>query len=498
MEKGQILTIEIEDISTEGQGIGKADGLAVFVKGTVIGDVAKVELTKLKKRYAFAKLIELVEPSPHRVEAFCPYDKMCGGCSFGTTAYEGQLELKEKQVRDKLVRLGGLENPKMNPIIGMEEPWRYRNKATMPVSTGGLMTKKGGIVEPVHEPRIGFYQAKTHDVVDCQDCLLQSEPAMAAAEAVRQFMIEDNITSYDPRWDKGLMKHMIVKTAIGTGEVMVVLVINGKGIPNGQKLVQMLDEAIYNIPVYEDGPFAGVEFNLESVIINVNKGDTKDIMGEECITLAGKPVIKETIGDLTFEISPLSFYQVNREQMMQLYGKALEYANLQGGETVLDLYCGVGTIGLFCADEMRKKGDAGMVIGIETIKGAVLDANRNAVINGIVNARYVCGKAEDEMPKMVGMAPDDRPDDDPNKIMIDRADVVILDPPRAGCDERLLETVVKVGPERIVYVSCDPATLARDVKYLGENGYEFVEATPVDMFPHTGHVEAVTLLVKAQ
>lgn len=498
MEKGQILTIEIEDIGTEGQGIGKADGLAVFVKGTVIGDVAKVELTKLKKRYAFAKLIELVEPSPHRIEAFCPYDKMCGGCTFGSTAYEGQLALKEKQVRDRLERLGGLENPKINPIIGMEEPWRYRNKASMPVSTGGLMTKKGGIVEPVHEPRIGFYQAKSHDVVNCEDCLLQSEPAMAAAEALRQFMIEDNITSYDPRWDKGLMKHLIVKTAVGTGEVMVILVINGKGIPNGQKLVQMLDEAIYNVPVYDDGPFAGVEFNLESVIVNINKGDNNNIMGEECITLAGKPTIKETIGGLTFEISPLSFYQVNREQMIQLYGKALEYADLKGGETVLDLYCGVGTIGLFCADEMRRKGDAGMVIGIETIKGAVIDANRNAVINGIVNARYVCGKAEDEMPKMVGLVPHNLDDDNPNKIMIERADVAILDPPRAGCDERLLETVVKVGPERIVYVSCDPATLARDIKYLGEHGYEFVEATPVDMFPHTGHCEVVTLLVKAE
>ena len=292
------------------------------------------------------------------------------------------------------------------------------------------------------------------------------------------------------------MKHMIVKTAIGTGEVMVVLVINGKGIPNGQKLVQMLDEAIYNIPVYDDGPFAGAEFNLESVVINVNKGDTKDIMGEECITLAGKPTIKETIGGLTFEISPLSFYQVNREQMMQLYGKALEYADLKGGETVLDLYCGVGTIGLFCADEMRRKGDAGMVIGIETIKGAVIDANRNAVLNGIVNARYVCGKAEDEMPKMVGLAPDDRPDDDPNKIMIERADVAILDPPRAGCDERLLETVVKVGPERIVYVSCDPATLARDITVLQDLGYVFIECTPVDMFPNSAHVEVVSLLQK--
>ena len=495
MEKGQILEIKIEDIGTEGQGIGKYDGLAIFVKDTVVDDVVKVELTKLKKNYAFGKAVEVVQPSPYRIEPVCKYNRKCGGCIYGNTDYEGQLKVKEKQVRDRLTRLGGLKDPKINPIIGMEEPFRYRNKAGMPVSTGGLITKKGGIVEPVHEPRIGFFQAKSHDVVDCEDCMLQSEPAMAAARALRQFMKEDNITSYDPRWDKGLMRHMVVRTAAGTGEVMVILVINGKGIPNGQKLVEMLDDAIYNVPVYEDGPLAGVEFNLESVIVNIHKGKGSDIMGEECVVLAGKPTITETIGDLSFEISPLSFYQVNREQMVKLYGKAIEYADLKGGETVLDRNCGVGTIGLFCADEMRKKGDdAGMVIGIESVKGAVLNANRNAVINGIVNARYVCGKAEEELPKMVGLAPDHRKDDDPNKIKIDHADVVILDPPRAGCDPRLLESVLKVEPERIVYVSCDPATLARDIKLLEYEGYKFVEATPVDMFPWTGHVEVVCLL----
>jgi len=499
MEKGQILEIKIEDIGTEGQGIGKYEGLAIFVKDTVVGDVVKVELTKLKKNYAFAKVVEVVEESPYRIEPICKYSRKCGGCIYGNTAYEGQLKLKEKQVRDRLTRLGGLTDPKINPIIGMDEPFRYRNKAGMPVSTGGLITKKGGIVEPVHEPRIGFFQAKSHDVVDCDDCMLQSEPAMAAARALRQFMKEDNITSYDPRWDKGLMRHMVVRTAAGTGEVMVILVINGKGIPNGQKLVEMLDEAIYNVPVYEDGPLAGVEFNLESVIVNIHKGKGSEIMGEECVVLAGKPTITETFGDLSFEISPLSFYQVNREQMVKLYGKAIEYADLKGGETVLDLYCGVGTIGLFCADEMRKKGDdSGMVIGIESVKGAVLNANRNAVINGIVNARYVCGKAEEELPKMVGLAPDHRKDDDPNKIKIEHADVVILDPPRAGCDPKLLESVLKVEPERIVYVSCDPATLARDIKLLEYEGYKFVEATPVDMFPWTGHVECVSLLQKVK
>ena len=494
MKKGDIVRLRIEDISHEGQGIGKADGFAVFVKNTVLGDVVDAELTKVKKNYAFGKVVEMVEESDLRQEPICQYAGQCGGCAFQKMTYEGQLQLKRKQIVDKLVRLGGLEDPKVNDAIGMEEPFRYRNKASMPVSTGGLITKKGGIVEPVHEPRIGFYQAKSHDVVNCDDCMLQSEPAMAAARALRQFMEEDNITSYDPRWEKGLMRHMIVRTAMGTGQVMVILVINGKGIPNAAKLIQMLDDAIFEVPVYEEGPLAGVEFSLESVVININKKNTSDILGEECITLAGSPTIMEKVGDLEFEISPLSFYQVNPQQMEKLYGKVVEYADLKGGETVLDLYCGVGSIGLFLADDMRKKGDsAGRVIGIESVKPAVVDANRNAVVNGIVNARYVCGKAEEEMPKMVsGEGLKDE------SLRITQADVVILDPPRAGCEEELLKAVVDVDPAKIVYVSCDPATLARDIKFLVANGYEFVECTPVDLFPWTSHCEVVSLLVKAE
>ena len=490
MKKGDIVRLKIEDISHEGQGIGKADGFAVFVKNTVLGDVVDAELTKVKKNYAFGKVVEMVEESGLRQEPICQYAGQCGGCAFQKMTYEGQLHLKRKQIVDKLVRLGGLEDPKVNDAIGMEEPFRYRNKASMPVSTGGLITRKGGIVEPVHEPRIGFYQAKSHDVVNCDDCMLQSEPAMAAARALRQFMEEDNITSYDPRWEKGLMRHMIVRTAMGTGQVMVILVINGKGIPNAAKLIQMLDDAIFEVPVYEEGPLAGVEFSLESVVVNVNKKNTSDILGEECITLAGSPTIMEKVGDLEFEISPLSFYQVNPQQMEKLYGKVVEYADLKGGETVLDLYCGVGSIGLFLANDMRNKGDnTGRVIGIESVKPAVLDANRNAVVNGIVNARYVCGKAEEEMPKMVsGEGLKDE------SLRITQADVVILDPPRAGCEEELLKAVVEVDPAKIVYVSCDPATLARDIKFLVANGYEFVEATPCDMFPWTGHCEVVSLL----
>ena len=597
------------------------------------------------------------EPSADRIEAFCPYFGQCGGCAYGELSYDAQLALKEKQVRDKLIRLGGVagleksldageslgaerasgtaekfdadgtpgvqepftgteaatgmplaQTPRLRPIIGMEEPFRYRNKATMPVWTGGVITRKGGILENLSTPAVGFYQAKSHDVVDCYDCFLQSEPAMAAAEALRQFMISDNITAYDPKWEKGLLRHLAVKTARGTGEVMVILVINGKGIPNAEKLVEMLDDAIYNLPQREDG----VEYNLESVILNVNKAEGKgskgkkdqkggkpdkgqaasrgqrggSIFGQECITLAGKPTILEQVGDLKFEISPLSFYQVNPVQMEALYNKAIEYADLSGDETVLDLYCGVGTIGLFAAREMERKQqeragldsaddlnsdehgvvlqsngndgfmkdeltegktaavmsedslaaereadrniekssdfvenrqmtmNAGRVIGIESVKEAVLDANRNAVINGIVNARYVCGKAEEVLPLMVQSdliddgskvgregAENGKAETKPavkidDSLKIDHADVVFLDPPRAGCDERLLETVVAAAPERIVYVSCDPATLARDVKYLTGNGYAFVEGTPVDMFPWTGSVETVCLLSK--
>ena len=541
MEKGQIVELTIEDMSAEGRGIGKIyddeRGFAVFVQDTVVGDRAKVELTKVKKNYAFGRVSEMLALSPDRQESFCPHSGLCGGCVYSKLSYEAQLALKEKQVREKLVRLGGLTDPVIMPIIGMggedatEVPFRYRNKASMPVSTGGLITQKGGIVKPVHEPRVGFYRPKSHNVVDCTDCLLQSEPAMAAAAALRKFMEEDHITSYDPRWEKGLMRHMIVRTAAGTGEVMVILVINGKAIPNAPKLVEMLDEAIYNVPVYEDGPLAGVEFNLESVIVNINKSKNLEgqILGEECITIAGKPTITEEVGGLSFEISPLSFYQVNREQMVRLYEKALEYASLKGDETVLDLYCGVGTIGLFAAAEMNRRtaelnaaaasgqavenaasgqaaaaalsgttasGQAaadkspGRVIGIESVKGAVLDANRNATINGIVNARYVCGKAEEELPKMV----DPKSELKDESLRVTHADVVILDPPRAGWEQPLLEAVVKAAPERIVYVSCDPATLARDIKWLGEHGYEFKEATPCDMFPWTGHVETVVLL----
>ena len=486
MNRNDVVRLTIEDISTEGRGIGRADGMAVFVKDTVVGDVVEAEITKVKKNYAFGQVKEYIKKSNDRIEVLCPYNERCGGCIYQELNYESQLMLKKKQVTDKIIRLGGIKYPDIKDTIGMESPFYYRNKAVMPISTGGLITKKGGIVNPVHEPRVGFYRAKSHEVIDCGDCLLQSEPAMAAAEAVRRFMEEDNITSYDERWDKGLMKSMTVRTAFGSGQVMVIFAINGKGIPNAEKLVRMLDEAIYEIGSDENGSSETYGFNLESVILNIQKKGGP--AGGEWITLAGRPVITEYVGGLEFEISPKSFYQVNPVQMEMLYGKAIEYAALTGEETVLDLYCGVGTIGLFFADYMRKQGGKGRVIGIESVKEAVIDANRNAVINGIVNARYICGKAEEELPKLMKGNYDDK------GIGVDKADVVILDPPRAGCDERLLDAVAELSPEKIIYISCDPATLSRDIKRLSEKGYGFCEATPVDMFPWTGAIEVAALL----
>lgn len=486
-EKGLIYDFAIEDMSDEGSGIGRIDGLVVFVPGAVAGDRVRARIVKVRKNFAVAELVELIEESPGRRGDICPHQGECGGCSLGALDYAVQLRLKENQVRNKLIRLGGVREPVLAPIIGMRPGDNggrgcrgYRNKAVMPVSTGGLMTKKGGVQVPVHEPHIGFYRARSHDAVDCADCRIQADTAMAAAEATRRFMSEDHICSYDDRWSKGLMKSMTVRTAFVTGEVMVIYDINGKGVPNAEKLVGYLDEA-----VYKAGGF------LESVV--VRNGKTTE-------TLAGKPTIADSIEvgerQLMFEISADSFYQVNHAQMERLYGVVREYCKkalemLQAGarsgrnssaETlVLDLYCGIGTIGLCVSDLV------GSVHGIEVVKEAVIDANRNATINGIVNATYTCGKAEEILAGggTAGGAMDAAD-----------ADIAILDPPRAGCRRELLDAVGKAEIPFIIYVSCDPATLARDIKILGEMGYEPVEATPVDMFPDTGHVETVALLSK--
>jgi 23S rRNA (uracil1939-C5)-methyltransferase len=475
---GTEIELDIMDISYEGKGIGKADGLAVFVDETIPGDKVRVKLTKVKKNYAEGIVVELLTPSADREDNFCEHASACGGCPLAGMSYESQLALKQNQVAERIKRLGGVQNPLIQPILGMDEPLGYRNKATLPVSTGGNRKIKGGIIQNLGEPAVGFYKVRSHEVVNCDNCQLQTAPSMAAAETLRQFMKEDNITAWDETWTQGLMRHLIVKTAFATKEVMVILVVNGKGIPGIEKLIHMLDDAI-----------ADTGFSLESLYMNINTEKTSAIYGKDTLLLAGRKAIRDRIGELDLDVSPLSFYQINPLMTVKLYDKVLEYAKLTGSENVLDLYCGVGAIGLYCA------GNAGMVLGIESVRDAVLDANRNAVLNGIVNARFILGKAEEVLPKLLEEDPE-YPLDEDNVNIARHADVVILDPPRAGCPQPLLEAVAQVSPDRIVYVSCDPATLARDIKALAGLGYKFVEATPVDMFPWTLHVETVVLMIR--
>lgn len=470
MKQGDLVTIDIIDAGMEGEGIGRADGMAVFVPGAVVGDRVQVELTMVKKNFARGQMLVLEEPSPDRQEAFCQYYGDCGGCSLQAMTYDAQLKLKEKWVKDKLVRIGGQEDPKVMPTIGMEDPIEYRNKAQFPVNAGYMKKNAEGKYRNTQPVRVGFYRPRSHSVVDCDYCAIQSAPANAIAEAVRQYVEETGVSIYDEKSGIGMLRHVIVKSGFTTGEVMAIFVVNDDHLPKVERLVELCDDAVNALGTDEDWFWA-----LESVVLNINRSKGGEIMGKDCVTIAGKNTILDQIGDLTFEISPLSFYQVNPVQTVALYDKVKEFAGLTGEETILDLYCGVGTIGLYCAE------GAARIIGVEVVKQAVIDANRNAVINGIVNAEYICGKAEEVLAK---------------RLQGVKADVVILDPPRSGCDQALIDSVLKVAPKRIVYVSCDPATMARDIKVLTERDYKLEVAQPVDMFPHTANVETVVLLSK--
>ena len=454
MEKNQLIELTIKDQSKDGRGIGSCDGLIVFVDGCVLGDRVSARVTKLKKRYALAKVEEILEPSEHRLEDVCPYIDDCGGCAFGKLKYEKQLELKERHVRDVLERIGGVQNPELEPIISMSEPRFYRNKARLAIYP---KTRS-----------VGFLGRMSHKVIDCHECRLQSEPVVAVADALR--------ASFDAQGDSDKIKKLVVKTSFSSGEVMVVPTVDDKDL-DLESFIYAVDESINAIPSFDDG----FEYYLSSVALDVSEQKPSKQHKTRAEIIAGRPVIDDGLLGLAFEISPYSFYQVNPVQAEHLYEKAVEYAGIKGGETVLDLYCGVGTIGLFMA-----RAGAGKVIGIELVKEAVLNANRNAVINGIVNAIYYTGKAEEELPKLR------------EEGKIEKADVVILDPPRKGCDEVLLKAVVDTEADRIVYISCDPATMSRDIKYLVEKGYEYVKGTPVDMFPHTGHVECIALIQRVK
>lgn len=454
--------MEIVDLSTQGEGIGKVEGLAIFVPGAIPGETVKVRIAEHKKSIARGIVEKIITPSPYRIKPFCKYEGNCGGCGLQSIRYDGQLIIKKKWVKDRLSRIGGIENPIVHDVIPMEDPVIYRNKAQY------VVARVTGEEKKLRACTVGFHRARTHEAIDIDHCPIQTEAANRIAEVVRNYVKEFKVPVYDSKTGTGLLRHLIVKTAYGTGDVMVILVATARRIPGAEWLAGKISEALEDMEGY----------SFESMILNVNRTKRGEIMGTECITLGGNPTIIDEMMGKQFEISALSFYQVNPTQTEKLYQKVIEYADLNGTETVLDLYCGVGTIGLFLADKAKR------VIGIESQKKAVMDANRNAVLNGCVNAEFIHGKAEEELPKLTGQGI--------------QPDLIVLDPPRSGCDLALLAAVAEAGPPKIIYVSCDPATLARDLKYLRGHGYEMVEAQPVDLFPHAGNVEVVALLTKSQ
>ena len=458
-KKNDILTVEITDMGVDGEGIGKVDGFTLFVKDALIGDVAEVKVMKAKKQYGYARLMKLLTPSPDRVEPVCSVARTCGGCQIQALSYSKQLEFKKNKVRGNLIRIGGFPeafiDEIMEPIAGMEEPFHYRNKAQYPVGTD----KEGNLIA-------GFYAGRTHQIIPNLDCALGAEINQVVLEKILAFMNQHKLTAYNEETHKGLVRHILIRVGFTTKEIMVCLVIDGKKLPYSEKLAEVLTE----IP------------GMTSITFSINEENTNVIMGKQIQPVWGQTYITDYIGNVKYQISPLSFYQVNPVQTEVLYGQALEYAGLTGNETVWDVYCGIGTISLFLAQKAKK------VYGVEIVPQAIEDARRNAEINGIQNAEFFVGKAEEVLPMYYAEYAKEHPGESAH------ADVIMVDPPRKGCEESVLTTMVNMQPERIVYVSCDSATLARDLKYLCGNGYELRKVRAVDMFPHTGHIETVVLL----
>ncbi|MFD7525049.1 23S rRNA (uracil(1939)-C(5))-methyltransferase RlmD [Paenibacillus chitinolyticus] len=458
VEKNGEYTAEIIGIGHDGEGVGRVEGFTLFVPGALPGERVRLKVLKLKKQYGYAKLLDVLESSPDRVGAPCPiYDK-CGGCQLQHLDYAAQLKVKRQLVVDNLERIGKLKVAKeadaeadgivVYPTIGMSDPWRYRNKAQVPFGE-----EQGGLVG-------GFYAQGSHRIIDMEACLIQHANNDEVIAKVKEIGRGLGIRAYREETHEGLLRHVVVKVGFRTGEIMVVLVTNGKEIPHVEEWIEKIRAAIPGVA---------------SICQNVNTGRTNVIFGATTRVLWGREVIYDYIGDVKFAISARSFFQVNPVQTEALYGKALEYAGLTGGETVVDAYCGIGTISLFLAKHAKK------VYGVEIVPEAIEDAKRNAELNGIRNAEFAVGGAEDVLPEWqrAGVRPD----------------VIVVDPPRKGCDERLLDTILQLRPERVVYVSCNASTLARDLRLLEEGGYRTVCVQPVDMFPHTVHVESVCSLI---
>lgn len=463
MNKNDIVTVEITDIGVSGEGIGHVDGYTLFIKDAVIGDVVEAKVMKAKKNYGYARLMKVITPSEYRVEPKCAFARRCGGCQIQEMSYDRQLVFKDQKIRGNLERIGGFTKDQidtvMQPVVGMEHPFGYRNKAQFPFGTD----KEGN-------PITGFYAGRTHDIIANTDCALGVEQNKEILEIILQYMRENKIKSYNEKTGKGLIRHALIRYGFKTKEIMVCLVVNGKRLPKAERLIEKL--------IQIEG--------MTSITISPNTRRDNVIMGDSYEILWGQGYITDYIGNVKYQISPLSFYQVNPVQTEKLYGLALEYADLKGDETVWDLYCGIGTISLFLAQKAKQ------VYGVEIVPQAIDDAKENAKINAIDNAEFFVGKAEEVLPEYYAEYEREHNGETAH------ADVIVVDPPRKGCDETLLETIVKMQPEKVVYVSCDSATLARDLKYLCANGYEIKMCRGVDQFPQSVHVETVCLLSRGK
>lgn len=450
LSKNEEYIVDIVDIGQGGVGIGKHNGFTVFVEGGLIEDKVKVKINKSKKNYAVGDIVEIIEKSPFRIDRVCSDNlKDCGGCQIQELEYQKQLDIKTNEVKQVISRIGKLEDVIIHETLGMDKPLRYRNKAQFPIQKSG------------NTPIIGFYKKKSHDIIPMDKCVIQHDINDKIVKIIKTYINAYNVSVYDEKTHTGVLRHLVTKIGFTTKEVMVVLVANGKKLPYLGELASVLKD---NVP------------GFKTLVVNENREKTNVILGKENRVVYGEGKINDYIGDLVFEISPLSFFQVNPIQTEVLYNKALEYADLQENDTVFDIYCGIGTISLFLAQKAKK------VYGIEIVADAIKDAKINAQINNLDNVEFYVGKAEEVVPKMYGEGK--------------TANVVVVDPPRKGCDEKVLDTIVSMSPDKVVYVSCNPSTLARDLAYLDERGYKCVEIQPVDMFPHTMHVESVAKLIK--
>lgn len=487
MQKNDSIELNIEDMGVDGEGIGRYEGMTFFVKDALIGDVIKARITKLKKNYGYARIEEILKPSEYRVEPECELHKRCGGCQIQAMDYLAQLAYKQKKVRGNLIHIGGFEagfiDNIMLPVVGMDHPYRYRNKAQFPIGKD----KEG-------KPVAGFFAARTHNIIPVEDCKLGVKENREILKAVLLYMRESHAEPYDEESGKGIIRHVLIRYGFTTKELMVCIVINGEKLPKSNKLLDKLCKLN----------------GMTSISINYNQKKTNVILGERTECIWGKPYITDYIhlreGEsfevtdtaVAYHISPQSFYQVNPVQTEKLYSLALEYAGLTGSETVWDLYCGIGTISLFLAKQ------AGKVYGVEIVPQAIEDAKSNAKLNGITNVEFFVGRAEDVLPEFYeresrlrtehqennGTSDDCGEEMDLRQNML-HPDVIVVDPPRKGCDMKCLETMLKMHPERIVYVSCDSATLARDLRLLCDGGYELKKVRAVDQFGHTAHVETI-------